>query len=419
MRAIEFSSILEREIAPALDPLFRRLRTPLAGIALATVAAVLCGFFLHPRGFVVAAGLLAVAVLGVVWPWMSVRGTSGSIGFDRIRVREGEPVEAHLVVRNRMPWGVWGLKVHSGPGSIDLGGFEHAPALRTMRVTTTFVPRCRGVHPSAHPTIGCGFPFGLRESTRPLAVDSRLIVHPRTLPVGAAPDAPGGRASDGAALRDRAGDAGDPMGVRAYRRGDPLRRIHWAQTARHGELIVCELQSNAISRLRIVVDSHADAHLDLGPEGSREWAIRIAASLAVGWIEQGAEISLILGAGEVETRAGSSRTRSTRLLDALAAIDASADLRLSALLDGDPMRRRSPGATILVTTDRSLAALDPDRTVPRSTRIIALRTAGFGAAPTRELVDSFLYESAWIRVDSPGHVAPALRRLGKESIHVQ
>ena len=72
------------------------------------------------------------------------------------------------------------------------------------------------------------------------------------------------RASDGLATRDRAGQWGDPLGVRPYRRGDPLRRVHWVLTARHGELIVRELQSNAVPRVQIVLDAHPAAHRRLG-----------------------------------------------------------------------------------------------------------------------------------------------------------
>ena len=120
------------------------------------------------------------------------------------------------------------------------------------------------------------------------------------------PEAEGSHASDGLATRDRAGHWGDPLGVRPYRRGDPLRRVHWGLTARHGELIVRELQSNAVPRVQIVLDAHPAAHAGSGPDGSREWAIRVAASLAEGWIGQGAEVELVLDGepGPVTRRLG-------------------------------------------------------------------------------------------------------------------
>ena len=203
--------------------------------------------------------------------------------------------------------------------------------------------------------MACGFPFGLWEASRPLDVAEPLLVWPRTFPVGPMPEADGRQASDGLATRDRAGHWGDPLGVRPYRRGDPLRRVHWGLTARHGELIVREVQSNAVPRVQIVLDAHPAAHAGSGPDGSREWAIRVAASLAEGWIRQGAEVELVLDGALVPARGGSARARSAAVLDALA--------RLGPGVRPDPRRiaapiaecrRRDGGLRVVVTTDVGL-----------------------------------------------------------------
>ena len=59
--------------------------------------------------------------------------------------------------------------------------------------------------------------------------------------------------------RDRPGTWGDVLGVRPYRRGDVLRRIHWPQSARHGQLVVCEVQASRPS-VQIVLDTHPESH---------------------------------------------------------------------------------------------------------------------------------------------------------------
>ena len=50
-------------------------------------------------------------------------------------------------------------------------------------------------------------------------------------------------------------------------------------------------------RIQIVLDTHPASHLGSGPDSSREWAIRVAASFAEGWINQGAEVEMILDRG--------------------------------------------------------------------------------------------------------------------------
>ena len=52
----------------------------------------------------------------------------------------------------------------------------------------------------------------------------------------------------------RAGSGTELFGVREYRSGDPLRRIHWRSTARHGELIVREYEPPGVQSLGIFCD---------------------------------------------------------------------------------------------------------------------------------------------------------------------
>jgi uncharacterized protein (DUF58 family) len=52
----------------------------------------------------------------------------------------------------------------------------------------------------------------------------------------------------------RAGTGTELFGVREYRPGDPLRRIHWRSSARHGELIVREYEPPGIQSLGIFCD---------------------------------------------------------------------------------------------------------------------------------------------------------------------
>jgi hypothetical protein len=219
----------------------------------------------------------------------------------------------------------------------------------------------------------CGFPFGLWEAPRPLEVTRPLLIWPRTFPVAPVPEADGGHADDGLALRDRAGNWGDPLGVRPYRRGDPLCRVHWGQTARHGELIVSEVQSSAVPRVQVVLDAHPAAHAGSGPGGSREWAVRVAASFAEGWVGQGADVELVLDGGSVRARGGSAKARSAALLDALARVGPGSRCDLAGLLDTPECRRFGGGLRVVITTDVGLAGLPPGAISASVDRFVVLR----------------------------------------------
>ena len=397
------------------------LRSRVAILAQAMIASTLCGLFLHPQGFVLAFVLGAVLAVGVVWPWLSLRGVTGSLTFEKMRTREGEPVEAALSIRNRLPWGLWGLAVDAG--------FQHGPTRRsldrpdaslsfasgwkTTEATWHCVPECRGEYPAYPPLIVSGFPFGLSAARRELAVGRTLLVWPRTFPVGPIPETAEGRSAEGLAPRDKPGTWGDLLGVRPYRRGDSLRRIHWPQTARHGQLVVCEVQASALPRIQVVLDTHLGSHAGAGPDSSREWAIRVAASFAESWIKQGAELEMVITGGSVTAGAGSARQRSAVVLDALARLASSCEHDLATLLSLPACRRRDRGLRIIVTTDVGLCRVPAEIVRQCGARFVVLNAAAFGVGD-HDCAADLLPVVPWIWIDGPARVVNSLSRAGKE-----
>ena len=76
---------------PNADRVLRRLFwNPLGGLILTCTAALLCGVYLNAHGFALAFGLLAVLLIGVVWPWLTLRFLRGTLGFEGSRAR-GRP----------------------------------------------------------------------------------------------------------------------------------------------------------------------------------------------------------------------------------------------------------------------------------------------------------------------------------------
>jgi uncharacterized protein (DUF58 family) len=97
-----------------------------------------------------------------------------------------------------------------------------------------------------------------------------------------------------------AGGEDDPV-TREYRRGDPMRRVHWKATARHGELMVRQEEQHGLPSARVVIAVAAEGWSDSRPtvppsSGFRsksaaptiplvsdafEWAVSFAATVAV------------------------------------------------------------------------------------------------------------------------------------------
>ncbi|CAN5888681.1 hypothetical protein BH23PLA1_BH23PLA1_06950 [soil metagenome] len=433
-------TLLTKDYCPWMGRgLWRWLRGPTSALLSAFLVALACGFLLHPQGYVLAAGLALVLALGIVWPWLGLLGLSGKLSWERVRAREGEPVPARLRLRNRAPWGSWGLAVgglsesaevrsaagEALPGAGPSVAVDHVGAWRTREISWSFVPGCRGVYPIGHPRIVSGFPFGLRESSCRLILERSLLVWPLTFAVGPLPDVAGGRQAEGSAPRDRVGTTGDLLGVRPYRRGDSLRRVHWPQTARTGELIVCELQSQAVPLVQVVLDNDPTTHAGTGSSSSLEWSIRIAASYLEDWIGQGAAMELIVSGVRVELAAGSLAARRARALDVLARLTTENALPINEVLDLPPCRRFQGGLRLVVGTDRALDRLSA-RVVRGGVveRFVTLRASAFAdeeaegsSIGPRETGTGTGVVRPWIWVDDPGRVVQQLRKGGRGSVN--
>jgi uncharacterized protein (DUF58 family) len=203
-------------------------------------------------------------------------------------------------------------------------------------------PQQRGIFPKRPPSLQTGFPFGLVSVPRSVTVSQPLVVWPRVFPAAAPPDWASADMAVGHVETRRVGNAGDTVGVREYRRGDPMRWIHWPQTARHDRFMVREFQASGVPRVRIILDCEADVHVGAGAHSSFEWAVRIAASLACRWLDDGAEVELLAGALRLPPAAG--RVHQRRVLDALAEVV----LKRAERLAPTP---QSELATILISTD--------------------------------------------------------------------
>jgi uncharacterized protein (DUF58 family) len=278
------------------------------------------------------------------------------------------------------------------------------------------VPACRGVYPLLAPRLATGFPFGLWENTRPAAVETPLLVWPRTFAVGPVPLASGDQRVEGNVSRNKVGSSGDVLGVRPYRRGDSPRRVHWGQSARHDRLIVCELQSNARPVIQLVLDADPRVHAGDGPDGSREWAVRIAASLAKGWLEAGAQVGAVWNGQAVPPASGPRQLH--RLLDGLARLPDVPGPSLAETLSHPACRGFRDGLQVIVTTDLAVAGGSRASSADDQQRWVVLRAAAFGDSPGPPSgPPGGLPRRPWLWIDSAERIPALLRGGWKEARH--
>jgi uncharacterized protein (DUF58 family) len=220
---------------------------------------------------------------------------------------------------------------------------------------------------------------------------------------------------EGNVSRSKVGSNGDVLGVRPYRRGDSPRRIHWRQSARHDRLIVCELQANARPVVQLVLDADPAAHVGQAPDGSREWAIRIVASLAKGWLAAGVEVGAVWNGQVIPAASGSKQLNA--LLDALAKLPDSTGTPLRETMSGPACRSFTDGLQVIVTTDVGVSRAK-DGPAEEHQRWVVLQAQGFlGVAAQPVAKPARLPIRPWLSIDTPEHVPSRLRGGGKEALH--
>ncbi len=155
-------------------------------------------------------------------------------------------------------------------------------------------------------------PFGLSLHRHTIDDGDLLTVTPAAVDLPATGLA-GARGNDGVtATRIRANPSDDDVMTREYRHGDPMRRVHWAATAHHGELMVRQEESVTTPEATIIMD-HRYSAFAAGP-GSRfpaghddsfellssdsfEWAVTAAMSISAHLAERNYSLRFLDAAG--------------------------------------------------------------------------------------------------------------------------
>lgn len=143
-----------------------------------------------------------------------------------------------------------------------------------------FVARQWGLYTVGPLSIGRFDPLGLFYARREVPRLEPFEVYPRAAFIEAL-GTPGGRAS--LASRDvTAAAAGQSLvyrGVREYRAGDDVRRIHWPATARRGTPMVRENERDLQPVFLLYLDLEKRGRAGIGRKSTLEYVVRIGASL--------------------------------------------------------------------------------------------------------------------------------------------
>jgi len=278
------------------------LKQPIGWVVSGAFFSLLVGILVGPQGFVLMWAFIALLILGVAWPLVSMRGLECKLRFDENHSVENEELNAILEVTNRLPLPVFGLMLTGqflqdddslGESEPVAVGLRRVSAWSVCRFDWKLKPCRRGQLPPEFPRISTGFPFGLYRVEKPVNVSGKTIVWPSSCELLGIPALTGTLFNVDGSASQKPGHDGETIGVREYRHGDSIRNIHWNHTARCTRLIVREKQSLTQTPIRIVLDLTRSRHSGLRNQSTYEWAIRVAAAVCQQFHRHHASIKLV------------------------------------------------------------------------------------------------------------------------------
>ncbi|MCU0269932.1 MAG: DUF58 domain-containing protein [Acidimicrobiales bacterium] len=331
------------------------------------VAAVVAGRLLGSlEVFVVGVGLAALVLLAVVVTTLTRLRLSVDRELHPPRVHAGTPSRVELRVENqgsrRSPVlelrdavsGTRGARLLVGP--LEPGQWARsAYRLPTER---------RGVLAIGPLEVLLSDPFGLTEVRMQASGVSELTVYPHVDDVAPVPQTTGNDPLAGAEHPNALGRSGEDFyALRPYVVGDDLRRVHWASTARHDELMVRQDELPWQGRATVLLDVRASTH---GAD-SLEAAISAAASLVMAGSRRQDLVRLVTSDGR-DSGFAAGHAHVEAIMEHLASLEATHDASYRRILDR-AARSSTGGALVAVVGAAPTTDLE---------RIARLRTR-FGA----------------------------------------
>lgn len=204
-----------------------------------------------------------------------------------------------------------------------------APPDQQVMVQAELLPARRGLVHFRSVALARPDPFGLSRAFARIPLPHSVLILPKRYPLPpiALPGAMKYQ-QGGVALASNIGRSDEFVSLRDYRRGDPLRHIHWRSWAKAGKPIVKEFEDEFFVRHALILDTFTDRpHSDQFEE-----AVAVAASFACTVLTQESLLDLLfVGTQAYCFTAGRGLAHADQMLEILASVQPCPDRPFGAL----------------------------------------------------------------------------------------
>ena len=225
-------------------------------VLISACALLACGLATGVRGWYIASIALFIALFyALLSALCGLLGLSVNVkrGKRRTARGEGTPLTVRVIQKSPFPLGEARLFIRSGDfeGEKEISFCPSPFASREIAYPLTNAHR--GVYVTGVSRLAVRDVFGLVSFSRRISGGVYTVeIMPRLTEY--APMTPGAYGSYGASGNTATDDASSPAGVREWKEGDPLKRIHWKLSARNMEVYVREFEESAKPDALIIPD---------------------------------------------------------------------------------------------------------------------------------------------------------------------
>lgn len=299
--------------------------------------ALLCSFFLGYDELVRVGALLVLLPLATAFFLGRSRYRLGLVrSLSPAQVTAGQQTRVQLDLSNdgRMPTGLLLLEEQLPYALGTRPRFVVDQMGPTWKRTVSYQVRSdvRGKFDVGPMKVRLSDPFGLVRLERTFQSTSTLVVTPPVVALSAIPLSGAWTGSGDNRPRAFTSGSAEDVTVREYRRGDDLRRVHWRSSAHAGELMVRREEQPWQSRATLFIDNRTFAHRGTGAGSSLEYAVAMAASVAVHLVQRGFSVRLVSARGEDRNglwhEHGAMSAETAPLLESLAVLTTTSEPRI-------------------------------------------------------------------------------------------
>lgn len=198
--------------------------------------------------------------------------------------------------------------------------------------------------------------LGMISFKRQYSIYSTLYVYPKTFGISRFPPLKRGNLPwFGVETRRTSGDEDEFFGLREYKQGDPIKKIHWFSTAKKGKLIVKEFQKISFYRASILFALNKEENIGTAEESVGEYIIRIASSLAKYLIEKDVSLELMAHAEQLYHFSSNKGTQYLEeLMEFFASTKIESRLKINHVIQQFTLYATPNSTLIIITTEKNL-----------------------------------------------------------------